>query len=50
MWIDTDSDGTIDEQQFADDFSSNEVTLTYDHNGNLTSDGAFTYVYDGWNP
>jgi RHS repeat-associated protein len=49
MWIDTDSDGTIDEQQFADDFSSNEVTLTYDDNGNLTYDGVFTYVYDGWN-
>jgi RHS repeat-associated protein len=49
MWMDTDSDGTIDEQQFADDFSSNEVTLTYDDNGNLTCDGVFTYVYDGWN-
>jgi hypothetical protein len=49
MWIDNDSDGTIDEQQFADDFSSNEVTLTYDDNGNLTYDGVFTYVYDGWN-
>ncbi len=49
MWIDTDSHGTIDEQQFAADFSSNEVALTYDHNGNLTSDGVFTHVYDGWN-
>jgi hypothetical protein len=56
MWIDTDSDGTLPcspaalgRQQFADDFSSNEVTLTYDDNGNLTYDGVFTYVYDGWN-
>jgi RHS repeat-associated protein len=49
MWIDNDSDGTIDEQQFADDFSSNEVTLTYDDNGNLTYDGVFTYVYDAQN-
>jgi hypothetical protein len=56
MWIDTDSDGTLPcspaalgRQQFADDFNSNEVTLTYDDNGNLISDGVFTYVYDGWN-
>ncbi len=49
MWIDNDADGTIDERQFADDFNSNQVTLTYDDNGNLTSDGVFTYVYDGWN-
>ncbi len=49
MWMDTDADGTIDEQQFADDFDSNQVTLTYDDNGNLTYDSVFTYVYDGWN-
>ena len=30
--------------------SSNENTAyTYDHNGNLTDDGTYTYVYDAWN-
>ena len=35
--------------QVSDDFNSNVMTLTYDSNGNLTSDGVYQYVYDGWN-
>ena len=50
MLIDNDSDGTLDEQLFSDDFNSNSATLTYDDNGNLTFDGVHTFVYDGWNP
>ena len=61
MLIDNDSDGTIDEQLFSDDFNSNSAALTYDdtldlaglrqgQSGNLTFDGVHTFVYDGWNP
>jgi hypothetical protein len=46
LWIDADSDGTMDEQQIADDFNSSQADLDYDDNGNLTDDGVFGYVYD----
>ena len=50
---DTDSDADItdagDDIQVSDDFNSNVMTLSYDNNGNLTSDGVYQYVYDGWN-
>ena len=50
---DTDSDADItdagDDIQVPDDFNSNVMTLSYDHNGNLSSDGVYQYVYDGWN-
>jgi len=32
-----------------DPFTSNQVSLTYDNNGNLTDDGVLRYVYDAWN-
>lgn len=38
-----------DDVEIDDDFSSNSITLAYDNNGNLTDDGVFKYVYDGWN-
>ena len=51
--FDNNSDGDIldagDAIQANDDFSSNVVNLVYDDNGNLTRDGVFMYVYDGWN-
>ena len=51
--FDNNSDGDFldagDAIQANDDFSSNAVNLVYDDNGNLTRDGVFNYVYDGWN-
>ena len=35
--------------QVSDDFNSNVMTLTYGSNGNLSSDGVYQYMYDGWN-
>jgi RHS repeat-associated protein len=32
-----------------DDFNSNQISLSYDNNGNLTDDGVYNYVYDAWN-
>ena len=50
---DTDSDADItdagDDIQVSDDFNSNVMTLSYDNNSNLTNDGVYQYVYDGWN-
>jgi len=50
---DENGDGDIldagDEIQVADSFDSNVVSLSYDNNGNLTNDGVYQYVYDGWN-
>ncbi len=31
------------------DFDAAEVALTYDKNGNVTSDGLFDYIYGAWN-
>jgi YD repeat-containing protein len=50
---DNNGDGDIldagDDVQVSDNFNSNVMSLTYDDNGNLTSDGVYQYVYDGWN-
>ena len=39
VWIDNTGGQTMDDQQIDDDFDSNVLTLTHDHNGNLTDDG-----------
>ena len=36
--------------QVVDDFNTNKITLAYDHDGNLTDDGVYHFVYDAWNP
>jgi YD repeat-containing protein len=50
---DNNGDGDIadagDTIEVSDDFASSGMSLTYDNNGNLTSDGVLQYVYDGWN-
>ena len=48
VWIDNTGGQTMDDQQIDDDFDSNVLTLTHDHNGNLTDDGIHKYVYDAW--
>jgi RHS repeat-associated protein len=50
---DNNGDGDIadagDTIEVSDGFASSGMSLTYDNNGNLTSDGVLQYVYDGWN-
>ena len=50
---DNNGDGDIgddgDDIQIDDAFTSNVVSLSYDHNGNLTDDGIHKYIYDAWN-
>jgi RHS repeat-associated protein len=50
---DNNGDGDIadagDTIEVSDDFTSSGMSLSYDNNGNLTSDGVLQYVYDGWN-
>ena len=50
---DNNGDGDIldagDDIQVLDPFTSNQMSLTYDHNGSLTDDGVLRYVYDAWN-
>ena len=51
--FDNNSDGDItdagDDILVDDDFNSNQTTLTYDDNGNLTNDGVHLFEYDAWN-
>ena len=49
VWIDNTGGQTMDDQQIDDNFDSNVLTLTHDHNGNLTDDGIHEYIYDAWN-
>jgi RHS repeat-associated protein len=51
--LDNNGDGDIadagDDILVSDDFNSNQVSLSYDNNGNLTNDGVYKFEYDAWN-
>ncbi len=46
---DDDIDDARDDIVVDEDFSSDRVTVSHDHAGNLIDDGTFCYVYDSWN-
>lgn len=49
---DTDSDGDINDLMYEETFSAtsyDSTQITYDHNGNLTSDGNYDFIYDAFN-
>jgi hypothetical protein len=52
--LDSNGDGDLADANdltcVSDDFNSNQLSLSYDNNGNLTADGVYNYVYDAWNP
>ena len=53
IFLDNDEDGILDaadDVQANDGFESIAMSLTYDDNGNCTSDGVHGYTYDAWNP
>ncbi len=51
--LDNNDDGDIaddgDDILVSDDLNSNQVSLSYDNNGNLTNDGVYKFEYDAWN-
>ncbi len=53
LGFDNNGDGDIldagDDVLVDDDFNSNQISLSYDNNGNLTADGVYNYEYDAWN-